>query len=393
MNGTPKNVRQVGNVDLSHKIYVEDYVITFTKSIGDLLAKDNCMACKAAVLLGRKSILHTEVETYISGMALIDSFSLSGEAAFSNETWSGIYDKIKEFYEDEEIVGWLYIGCGQAMQTDKLLINIHNSNFGGKNKIFMSYDYDEKEEAFYDYIDNTFVRRRGFYIYYQKNDTMHNYMLSVNEGQKVSPENEDRVVKDIRSILNQRQESQTSRKLTHSVYAAGMVVAAIALLVGTTAIYRFNDTAPVNAPVSTVSPVTSVETQIPMAETVAEGDVMEDEPVMNVTEVTETEVPATEVPVTETMTTEMPVTEVFVTEVPVTETVATEVPVTEIPATEAPAAETATSFYVVKKGDSLGSIAESIFSSVGYVDVIKEINGISDIDVIYEGQKLWIPDK
>ena len=54
MSETPKNVRQVGDLDFSHKIYVEDYVITFTKSLGDTLTDDNCLACKAAVLLGRK---------------------------------------------------------------------------------------------------------------------------------------------------------------------------------------------------------------------------------------------------------------------------------------------------------------------------------------------------
>ena len=35
MNDTPKNVRQVGDVDVAHKIYVEDYVITYTKGIGE----------------------------------------------------------------------------------------------------------------------------------------------------------------------------------------------------------------------------------------------------------------------------------------------------------------------------------------------------------------------
>ena len=79
MSETPKNVRQVGDLDFSHKIYVEDYVITFTKSLGDTLTDDNCLACKAAVLLGRKNTSRSDMETYISGMVIIDSFNLSGE--------------------------------------------------------------------------------------------------------------------------------------------------------------------------------------------------------------------------------------------------------------------------------------------------------------------------
>ena len=51
------------------------------------------------------------------------------------------------------------------------------------------------------------------------------------------------------------------------------------------------------------------------------------------------------------------------------------------------------SFYIVKSGDNLGSISEKIFQSVKYVQKIKELNNLEDENVIYEGQKLWIPEK
>ena len=51
------------------------------------------------------------------------------------------------------------------------------------------------------------------------------------------------------------------------------------------------------------------------------------------------------------------------------------------------------SFYIVKNGDSLSRISEKIFSSIKYVDEIKKLNNIENEDMIYEGQKLWIPDK
>ena len=39
MGEAPKNIRQVGYIDRAHKIYVEDYVITFTKGIGNTLCE------------------------------------------------------------------------------------------------------------------------------------------------------------------------------------------------------------------------------------------------------------------------------------------------------------------------------------------------------------------
>lgn len=77
----------------------------------------------------------------------------------------------------------------------------------------------KKEEVFYDFYNNSFVKRNGFYIYYQKNETMHNYMLSINKPEREKPAVEDTVVQDIRSILNERRENKSKGKLSQYVYA------------------------------------------------------------------------------------------------------------------------------------------------------------------------------
>lgn len=379
---TPKNVRQVGNIDSAHKIYVEDYVITFTKTTGESLADDNSMDCAAAVLLGHKKSSGKEVETYINGMVLIDGFRESKEAVFSNDMWSGIYDKIKEFYEDEEIVGWLYIGCSCDVQHSSRLLNVHSSNFSGKNLVFMVYDCEEKEEMFFDFINNSFVKRRGFYIYYQKNDTMHNYMLASNGNDEEKEENEDRVVKDIRNILSQRQEKGDRRKIMQTAYAAGMLVAAVILLVGTSVIYR-NNIMPDKGNTDSVA--------------------VSNDKTVNDSNVTVTDMPqATQEVADEVLPTEVPVTENPQPEENIVDETSA---VTEPPKEKQDKPDkqeesvmsdnTASkySFYIVKSGDNLGSISEKIFQSVKYVQKIKELNNLEDENVIYEGQKLWIPEK
>ena len=51
------------------------------------------------------------------------------------------------------------------------------------------------------------------------------------------------------------------------------------------------------------------------------------------------------------------------------------------------------SFYIVKNGDSLGRISENIYNSVDYVEMLMKANNLKDPDMIFEGQKLKIPDK
>ena len=152
MKETPKNIRQIGAMDPNHKIYVEDYVITYTRNLGEELMKENDEGYRAAVLLGMKDIQGKEIKTYVSGMVRIENFSLSGESVFSNEIWSGIYDKIKSYFEDEEIVGWMFISNMDSRVEESKLINIHSSNFNGKNMIFIRYSCEDQEEKAYDCI-------------------------------------------------------------------------------------------------------------------------------------------------------------------------------------------------------------------------------------------------
>lgn len=432
MNETPKNVRQVGNIDKAHKIYVEDYVITFTKGIGNSLTDENNMSCAAAVLLGHKKNAGKEVETYINGMVLIDEFAEMKETVFSNDMWSGIYDKIKEFYEDEEIVGWMYIGCINDAQPDKRLLNIHSSNFSGKNYIFMVYDCEEKEELFFDFINNTFIKRKGFYIYYQKNDTMHNYMLAANGKEEETAESEDRVVKDIRNILSKRQEKSEKRKFMQTVYAAGMLVAAVILLVGTSVIYRNNNIS------QTASNDTATDIPQNIEETssdnllVQDGQQTADNENIQVTETPsaiQTEAPSAAGGENQGTDAQMPEGQVADAGISDVQTETTAQPPAEQAAEEQSEDKTQTenkdagelheatpvqeegndspgeqpvmsdntaskySFYIVKSGDNLGSISEKIFRSVKYVKKIKELNNLENEDMIYEGQKLWIPEK
>lgn len=253
MSDMPKNIRQVGEIDALHKIYVEDYVITFVKGLGNEIVNyaakhqsrenDNSGKreeddFKIAVLLGKKSVNENDVETFINGLVLVDGFLMNTDESFTSEIWSKVYEGIKNYYEDEEIVGWLYVGYGNDMVSNSKFIKIHSNNFTGKNLLFMVYDISAKEEEFYDYIDNHFLKRKGFYIYYQKNETMHNYMLAINGESHETPDKDEQVVKDIRNILNKHQKNHDIKKIAHYIYTAGMAAAVLAIVVGTTVIYN-----------------------------------------------------------------------------------------------------------------------------------------------------------
>ena len=47
--------------------------------------------------------------------------------------------------------------------------------------------------------------------------------------------------------------------------------------------------------------------------------------------------------------------------------------------------------YVVKKGDTLDTISLKIYGNTGHVEAICKMNGLSDGNLIFIGQKLLLP--
>ncbi len=117
------------------------------------------------------------------------------------------------------------------------------------------------------------------------------------------------------------------------------------------------------------------------------------------TEPTETEPPETEPPETEPPETEAAPLPTETSEEPSTEE-SRDQPVQEVtqPSTEPSAEESEISLpadagviYVVKAGDSLYSISRRFYGNEEMAQVIKEINGIENADLIKEGQELLLP--
>ena len=48
-------------------------------------------------------------------------------------------------------------------------------------------------------------------------------------------------------------------------------------------------------------------------------------------------------------------------------------------------------FYIVQKGDTLAKISRKIYGDSSHVEAICKMNGLSDDDLIYIGQKLLLP--
>ena len=99
----PKNVRQIGNVSDTPKIYVEDYVDTFFTQLCEKAGETPI----GAFLVGDMQKTKEEEYVYIYGAIQMHDLK-TDESGFviDEETWKQAYEDCKEFFENGELLGW-----------------------------------------------------------------------------------------------------------------------------------------------------------------------------------------------------------------------------------------------------------------------------------------------
>jgi len=225
----PKNIRQIGKSNTQKKIYVEDYVMTFVKQ----LAGGEYSGCKAAVLVGQSIKLENCRNIFVSGAVEVKSTDTEAGVLFDNDIWNSIYEDIKKYFTDVEIVGWVLGGPGYLLEDEDKLLKIHIDNFAGQDKILLLYDSVEKEESFYCFDNGRLYKQEGYYIYYEKNEEMQTYMIEHRNEQSAEASYDDKVSREIRTVLqNKKPMEDDSKGVTRLMYAAGTLLAVIILVVG-----------------------------------------------------------------------------------------------------------------------------------------------------------------
>ena len=249
----PKNVCQSGFFTGDFRVYLEDYVHTFTHWLAE---QDHSTRC-AAVLIGEFAQSEHNREVYISGSVVAEKACVQGGIEMTPEVWKQVYETIKEYFPEGEIVGWFYGGTSFIEEERMRLEQVHLDHFAGTDRVLMLYDFLEGEEEFYRYENGELTKQTGYYIYYEKNTEMQNYMIDKKQGKDLRERVEDRAVKEMRNRLNVTQEDDTElgedgpapqrpewRKPavpdsgSRFLYTAGIVLAAIAVIMGASMIYN-----------------------------------------------------------------------------------------------------------------------------------------------------------
>lgn len=203
----PENIRQIGESPYSGAIYIEDYVMTYIRQI----FKDEGEE-KIILMLGKKGEEQAKGNIFIYGAVGMDFKISDAVTQISEEEWSKTYERIYKYFPGTELLGWV---CGVYMWNSKVdaTINIiHRKYFSKEENILFLFDLSECEEKIFKWSDGSLKEQSGYYVYYEKNPQMQEFVLSESKNESVDEQYEDVVTEAIRETVNKNTQKPTGAK-------------------------------------------------------------------------------------------------------------------------------------------------------------------------------------
>ena len=366
----PKNIKQIGDVSSNRKIYIEDYAFTYINSVAYQAPEDE----QAGVLLGEVQKSDEEKCLFIKGVirAKTPENETKQGIIFNEKIWEKIYAEIEKFYPDLEVVGWFAAMPGITQERFLYLKKLHMDNFSGGMKTMYLVNTCDKEENFYLYENGELKKQKGYVCFYERNYEMQEYMLEKRERKPIESPEKDKVMKSIRSIIQEKEEMRQRRKNSVFLYGISSFMAVVVLVIGINLLNSYEKMKKFDTSLSNIaleiSNISEKEKSIQTSDNSVSvnkisGDVYP----------TEAETESTESRTTQSQTEQSQI-----------EKQAESAEMVK----EADAAQTT---YIVKKGDTIMSICKKYYGNTEKLNEIIAVNNIEDADKLYIGQEIKLP--
>ncbi|MCL2360611.1 MAG: LysM domain-containing protein [Defluviitaleaceae bacterium] len=177
----PTNIKQIGSIGDGLRIYVEDYVCTFLHQY----AEAGGYGERLAFLVGRHLVIDGQPILFISG-AIHGKYTeeYEGFLRFSEKSRDYAESMLEEHFPMMEIVGWMQSQPSYGTYLNQHYATYHLRQFRKAYQVMFVLDPIERCNAFYAPDPDAMTPSErmsevsGYFIYYEKNVNMHEYMLA-----------------------------------------------------------------------------------------------------------------------------------------------------------------------------------------------------------------------
>lgn len=386
----PKNIKQIGDVSSDKKIYIEDYAFTYINSI----AYNSPQEEQAGALLGELAKEGNERCVFVKGVIKAALGDTSDTGIYFNENiWNKIYSDTEKYFPDLSVVGWFAVMPEVTDERMARLKKLHLDNFAGNMKTLYLVDTVEKEEHFYLYENGTLKRQKGYVCFYERNYEMQEYMLERSEKKSCEDASDDRVIRNIRNVIREKEELKEQRKSGSFMYGVSAFLVVVIIVIGINLMNNYEKMKRLNQSVDNLmnqlegnerGGQDGDDKDVHDAE--ASGDISVDGDAIKVNRLS-----GDVYPLEENSTSDKTERETVSDNNAASETTQA-ISESETDASVSSVKTDSYSMYTVKQGDTLMGICKRYYGTTTKYQEVMQYNGLDDRDMLYIGQQIKLPE-
>lgn len=382
----PKNIRQIGDIQGTDRICLEDYVATYIRK-----KESQEEQGYLGILLGEER-KEEYVYVFIRGILEVPEEEMENE-----QLQEYLKTECEKYFPDCRIQGCCIIGAYPAAKMEKLTALIPEAGQ-------LLYHLQEQEESVYRLTDGQYHRIHGYFIFYEQNPEMQEYLAQVFQEDHAEKEIlPDNAIKSFREKVKEK----GMQKHTDFLRLAGSFLVITVLAVGAIAVNRVDEIRTIRE----LSGDITQENEVPDEEVVVLREwtdvnpveyVMD--PVTEISDETETaiskdnmELPGSDAfwddNYEDTIDSDKDTVDLNETDISTEETERQQTnPATEeAEETVQVSARQVQAVYVIRAGDTLADICNKYYGSMELLEEICRMNEISDANLVMPGQKIVLP--
>ena len=386
----PKNIKQIGDVSSDKKIYIEDYAFTYINSI----AYNSPQEEQAGVLLGELAKEGNERCVFVKGVIKAALGDTSDTGIYFNENiWNKIYSDTEKYFPDLSVVGWFAVMPEVTDERMARLKKLHLDNFAGNMKTLYLVDTVEKEEHFYLYENGTLKRQKGYVCFYERNYEMQEYMLERSEKKSCEDASDDRVIRNIRNVIREKEELKEQRKSGSFMYGVSAFLVVVIIVIGINLMNNYEKMRRLNQSVDNL--MNQLEgnerggqdgDDNGVHDSEASGDISVDGNAIKVNRLS-----GDVYPLEENSTSDKTERKTESDNKAASETTQA-ISESETDASVSSVKTDSYSMYTVKQGDTLMGICKRYYGTTTKYQEVMQYNGLDDSDMLYIGQQIKLPE-
>ncbi len=216
----PKNIRQIGEISGREKICIEDYVMTYIHKKEPQEEKGFL-----GIFFGERQETEESDYVFIRGI-----FEIPGEIQ-EEKARETVREEYRKYFADWEIQGCCVIGI---YPTERMKLLASWIPEAGK----LIYHLQEQEETLYLVSGERYKRLRGYFVFYEQNRMMQEYLADVFGGKSVEKESTpDRAILSFREKVKEKGEIKKGNFLR---MASSFFVITV-LIIGAIVVNRIED--------------------------------------------------------------------------------------------------------------------------------------------------------